>query len=148
MPYLNRPQVLGFFKLIAMRPAKLRNLTFYIFILYLISSFSCNLSDDTKTLPGGNNYVHEGRCYKYILVNLKDGSNIESCVSEYKYDDNYITVAQIEELKCEKSIQINEEDKKFFIIDNKNEKLLGPFSHANFKVEFDNLQINKDLFVK
>ena len=79
-----------------MRPAKLRNFTFYIFILYLISSFSCNLSDDTKTLPGGHTYVHEGRCYKYILVNLKDGSNIESCVSEYKYDDNYITVAQIE----------------------------------------------------
>lgn len=131
-----------------MRPAKLRNVTLYVAIICLISSFGCNLSDDTEALPGGHTYVNEGRCYKYILVNIKDGSNIESCVSEYKYDVNYITIAQIDEIKCEQSGLMDKEDKKFFIIDNKNEQLFGPFSHKGFKVQFEKLQLSKNLFLE
>jgi len=131
-----------------MRTAILRVSTFYIAIICWIFLIGCNFSDEVENLPGGHTYVNEGRCYKFILVNIKNGHNIESCVSDYKFDDNYITVAQIDELKCNQSAQTNKEDKKFFIIDNKNEKLLGPFSYTNFKAEFDKLQISKKLFLE
>jgi len=118
---------------------------FCIAIICFVFSLGCNLSDDTKRLPGGHTYVNEGHCYKYILVNIKDGPNIESCVLEFKYDDNYITVAQIDEIKCEQSTPINTKDKKFFIIDTKKEKLLGPFTHLDFKVKFGELHISEIL---
>jgi len=125
-----------------------KHVTFYIAITCLIFLFSCNLSDDAKQLPGGHTYVNEGRCYKYILVNIKGVSDIESCVSEYKCDDDYVTVAQIDEQKCIQSAIISKTDKKFFIIDNKKEQLLGPFSHTDFKTTFETLRINKNLFLE
>ncbi len=41
------------------------------FILFMIFFIGCNFSDESITLPGGHTYVNEGKCYKYILVNIK-----------------------------------------------------------------------------
>ena len=124
---------------------KLKCITLYTGVLFMILLLSCNMSDESVQLPGGHTYVDEGRCNKIILVNIKNQPNIESCVSEYKYDDDFITVTQIDTTKCNQSAVITNSDKKFFIIDNKNEEVLGPFDGEEFNAEFDKLKISHAL---
>lgn len=117
----------------------------YLIILLTILS-GCNFSDESINLPGGHTYVNEGKCYKYILVSIKNGKNIESCVSEYKFDDNFITACQIDEKACENdSIKIK--DKLFYIIDVQKEVLYGPLSKSAFLDQLNKLKVDKKLVI-
>lgn len=107
----------------------------------------CKMSDYTEELPGGHTYVDEGHCYKYILINIKNASIIESCVTSYKYNDDYITVAQEDPVKCEHPQVLNKAERKFFIIDVKKEKVLGPYNNTGFITNFNLLQLDKKLFI-
>src|SRR5688500_2145770 len=94
------------------------------FLLPFLAFFilvGCDLSDDFEKLPGGHTYVREGSCYKYITVNIKNSKEIPSCVQEYKYDEKFITVAQIDSLECEQVGGEMVTKKNFYIIDVQND---------------------------
>lgn len=116
------------------------------FILFLIALCGCNFSDESIELPGGHTYIDEGRCYKFILVNIKNGKNIESCVSEYRFNDNFITACQINPKACEID-SIKMKDKLFYIIDVKNEIVFGPLSKPVFLKKLTDLKAEKKLFI-
>jgi hypothetical protein len=113
----------------------------------MLTLAGCNLSDNAKELPGGYTYVDEGKCYKFILINIKGQPNIESCVSNYKYNDEFITVRQDDSVKCERSETITTRDKKFFIVDVKRETVLGPYDSLHFSQKFAELDLPTELLV-
>jgi len=117
------------------------------FIFCIIFFIGCNFSDESIKLPGGHTYVNEGKCYKYILVNIKNGKNIESCVSQYKFNNSFITVCQVNEKACEND-SINTIDKLFYIIDVKKEILYGPLSNTAFSDKLNELEVDKKLFLE
>lgn len=117
------------------------------FILFMIFFIGCNFSDESITLPGGHTYVNEGKCYKYILVNIKNGKDIESCVSEFKFDDDFITACQIDEKACD-SNSVNNKDKLFYVIDVQKEVLYGPLSKTAFSDKLNELKVDKKLFLE
>ena len=116
------------------------------FIIFLTFLLGCNFSDESVELPGGNTYVNEGKCNKLILVNIKNSKNIESCVSEYKFDDSFITACQIDENACEKNLNIK--NKLFFIIDVKREVLYGPLSKNDFLEKLNELKADRKLIIE
>lgn len=117
------------------------------FIIFLTFLIGCNFSDESVELPGGSTYVNEGKCNKLILVNIKNSKNIESCVSEYKFDDSFITACQIDEKACENdSIEIK--NKLFFIIDVKKEVLYGPLSKNIFLEKLSALKADTKLIIE
>ena len=117
------------------------------FSLFVVFLNGCNFSDESIKLPGGHTYVEEGRCYKYILVNIKGEKNIESCVSEYKFNDSFITASQIDEKACKDGL-IKAEQKFFYIIDVHKEVLYGPLSKNIFLNKLNELQIDKKLLIE
>jgi len=115
------------------------------FILLVIIFTGCNLSDKSIRLPGGNTYVDEGKCNKFILVNIEHAGNIESCVSEYKFDDNFITASQIDENACRDNLPVR--NKRFYIIDIKKSVLYGPLSKEDFFKKNDELKVDRELLL-
>jgi hypothetical protein len=114
----------------------------------MLTLAGCNLSDDANELPGGHTYVDEGKCYKIILININGQPNIESCVSSFKYNDEFITVRQDDSIKCQRSEIITTGDKKFFIIEVKRERVLGPYDSLHFSQKFAELALPTELLVK
>jgi hypothetical protein len=70
--------------IIIMRLFQIKNHATYrvisLAILLAVVTSGCNMSDESEKLPGGHTYVDEGRCYKFILINIKGVESIESCV--------------------------------------------------------------------
>ena len=103
-----------------MKTYKLQHLPFrksiLISVLLSVVWAGCNMSDDSENLPGCHTYYSEGRCYKKILINIKDVEDIESCVSECKYNDDFITVAQTDSIKCEAVGLKSARNKRYYII--------------------------------
>lgn len=69
-------------------------------ILIVFFLFSCNLSDEVQSLPGGWVYISEGTEYAYIYLNqrLHNEKKIQNIifpsVAKYDYNDDYIVALQ------------------------------------------------------
>jgi hypothetical protein len=117
-------------------------------IVWFSALVSCNMSDYSQELPGGHTYDSEGRCYKKILLNIGDIPDIESCVSEYKYDDDFITVSQVDTAECNRVGLENSKSKRYYIINVHKESVLGPLDRKKFEIEFERNKIEDDLYIQ
>lgn len=117
-------------------------------ILFTILASCGDISDYSEELPGGHTYYSEGSCYKIILLNAGDHPHIESVVSDYKYNDDFITVSQVDTSECRQVGLANAKNKKFYIINVHKKLVLGPFDKKNFEIAFTQNRIKKDLYIE
>jgi hypothetical protein len=68
-------------------------------------------------------------------------------VSEYKYDDNFITISQVDESECEKAGLKDAKNKRYYIIEVLQKSVIGPLDRGSFEAEFKKLRIGGELFL-
>ena len=107
--------------------------------------FGCNLSDDTERLPGGHTFVSEGHCYNFILISFAGAKEITSFIADYRYNDHFLTVLQIDSASCEHPSKSNAINTRFFIVDNSQKKVVGPLSQTAFTDSCTQLSVPADL---
>lgn len=121
--------------------------TYIFLLLILFSVVSCGgISDYTKELPGGYEFVSESKSDQLI-----HGNNIliPCTVSSFSYNKNFIVAAQLPAKTC---IQANSVEViapiQFWIIIIQEKKLLGPLTLAEFIKMKNKLEFEENLKLK
>lgn len=119
-------------------------------ILIVFFLFSCNLSDEVQSLPGGWVYMSEGTEYAYIYLNqrLHNEKKIQNIifpnVAKYQFNEDYIIAIQ----RPNKELSV-----QFIAIDLQVELMKGDTTEESYQKSFiiadsilDNNEYYKEIF--
>jgi hypothetical protein len=119
----------------------------FYFLLILIATTGCNMSDSSENLSNGYQFAHESETYNMIV-----GTHVIPCnVVNYRYDDHFIVAVQDPRADCPVHGDYKYKQGEqfyFWVIDNANDSCYGAMTRTEYKARIALLKIPTTLRVE